>query len=149
MLKQMKIIVTGTASGIGKEVVRESLLNNASVIACDLNRSALETLELEMASDSLDTYSVDVSNYTDVVRLFTYIERKHPDLNGQNILEYRAEEIDKVFDINVKGYVYFSQLFGKKLLKEQRQGVIVNMSSVSGVEGSSDAIYGASKAAIL
>jgi 3-oxoacyl-[acyl-carrier protein] reductase len=40
-------------------------------------------------------------------------------------------------------------MFGRKLLQNQRKGVVVNMSSVSGIEGSSDAIYGISKAAIL
>jgi len=68
---------------------------------------------------------------------------------AKNILDYKVDEIDKVLDINVKGFIYLSQMFGKKLFQSQRKGVIVNMSSVSGMEGSSDAIYGLSKAAIL
>lgn len=159
MLLGMKIIVTGAASGIGKEIVRLSLHNNAAVIACDQNSNALEALKVEMASDKLYTYCLDVCNYAEVVTLFSFIESEHSDLNGlvnnagiylgKSILEYLTEEIDKVLDINVKGYVYFSQLFAKLLLQDKRQGVIVNMSSVSGIEGSSDAIYGLSKAAIL
>lgn len=35
------------------------------------------------------------------------------------------------------------------MIEKKHQGIIVNMSSVSGMEGSSDAIYGLSKAAIL
>ncbi|MET3209304.1 UNVERIFIED_CONTAM: NAD(P)-dependent dehydrogenase (short-subunit alcohol dehydrogenase family) [Paenibacillus sp. PvR008] len=35
------------------------------------------------------------------------------------------------------------------MVEKKHQGIIVNMSSVSGMEGSSDAIYGLSKAAIL
>lgn len=68
---------------------------------------------------------------------------------AKNILDYQVDEIDKVLDINVKGFIYFSQMFGKKLFQSHRKGVIINMSSVSGMEGSSDAIYGLSKAAIL
>jgi NAD(P)-dependent dehydrogenase (short-subunit alcohol dehydrogenase family) len=36
--------------------------------------------------------------------------------------------------------VTFSQFFGKFMVEKKHQGIIVNMSSVSGMEGSSDAI---------
>lgn len=51
--------------------------------------------------------------------------------------------------MNVKGFVYGSKLFGALLLEQQRRGVIVNMSSVSGEEGSSDAVYGLSAHTVL
>ncbi|WP_410515147.1 SDR family NAD(P)-dependent oxidoreductase [Paenibacillus sp. BR2-3] len=54
--------MTGAASGIGKEVVRHSLQNNATVIGCDLNGSALEDLNVEMASDKMYIYNLNVSN---------------------------------------------------------------------------------------
>ena len=54
---------------------------------------------------------------------------------AKNILDYKVDEIDKVLDINVKGFIYLSQMFGKKLFQSQRKEVIVNMSSVSGMEG--------------
>ncbi|MCL6602465.1 MAG: SDR family oxidoreductase [Paenibacillus sp.] len=159
MLSSLKVIITGAASGIGKEIVRHSLQNNAVVIACDFNESALESLRGEMASAKLYTYSVDVSRFEEVTELFSSIEREHPDINGlvnnagiylgKNIIDYLPEDINKVLDTNVKGCIYFSQWFGKRILETKSQGVIVNMSSVSGVEGSSDAIYGLSKAAIL
>lgn len=160
MLKNKKIIVTGAASGIGKAVVKQCLDEGASVIACDINAEAL--IDLKQTLDNtyfLYTYQLDVSKYEEVVKFFEYVEAEHSDVNGlvnnagiylaQNILNYQVNEIDKVLDINVKGFIYFTQLFGKNLFQAQRQGVIVNMSSVSGIEGSSDAIYGLSKAAIL
>ncbi|WP_433956700.1 SDR family NAD(P)-dependent oxidoreductase [Cytobacillus horneckiae] len=160
MLKNKKIIVTGAASGIGKAVVKQCLDEGASVIACDMNAEAL--IDLKQSQDDayfLYTYQLDVSNYEEVVKFFEYVEAEHSDVYGlvnnagiylaQNIMNYQVNEIDKVLDINVKGYIYFTQLFGKNLFQTQRQGVIVNMSSVSGIEGSSDAIYGLSKAAIL
>lgn len=87
------------------------------------------------------------------------MNRGHSDVNalvnnagiylGRNLLDYSTQEIDRVIDINVKGAIYFSQYFGKLTFGHKRKGVIVNISSISGQEGSSDAIYGASKAAIL
>ncbi|MCP1490522.1 3-oxoacyl-[acyl-carrier protein] reductase [Peribacillus frigoritolerans] len=160
MLKNKKLIVTGAASGIGKEIVKQCLHEGASVIACDINDHSL--YDLKRSTDDcyvLHTYQLDVSNHEEVVKFFVYVEAEHADVDGlvnnagiylaKNILDYKVDEIDKVLDINIKGFIYLSQMFGKKLFQSQRKGVIVNMSSVSGMEGSSDAIYGLSKAAIL
>ena len=160
MLKNKKIIVTGAASGIGKAVVKQCLDEGATVIACDINAEALMDLKQTLVNDYyLYTYQLDVSKYDEIDEFFKYVEAEHSDINGlvnnagiylvQNTMNYQVNEIDKVIDINVKGYIYFTQFFGKNLFQAQRQGVIVNMSSVSGIEGSSDAIYGCSKAAIL
>ncbi len=160
MLKNRKIIVTGGASGIGKEIVKQCLYEGASVIACDINEHSLYDLKQSMDDRyALHTYQLDVSNHEEVVEFFVYVEAEQADVDGlvnnagiylaKNILDYQVDEIDKVLDINVKGFIYLSQMFGKKLFQSQRKGVIVNMSSVSGMEGSSDAIYGLSKAAIL
>lgn len=160
MLKNRKIIVTGGASGIGKEIVKQCLYEGASVIACDINEHSLYDLKQSMDDRyALHTYQLDVSNHEEVVEFFVYVEAEQADVDGlvnnagiylaKNILDYQVDEIDKVLDINVKGFIYPSQMFGKKLFQSQRKGVIVNMSSVSGMEGSSDAIYGLSKAAIL
>ncbi|WP_342417403.1 SDR family oxidoreductase [Paenibacillus sp. FSL R10-2782] len=159
MLNTMKVIITGAASGIGKEITQQCLREGASVIACDMNKHSLNELEAELKSPSLYTYLIDISNYTEVTHFFTYIKEEHTDITalvnnagvyrGKSILDYRMEEIEQVLDINIKGCVYFSQFFGKFMVEKKHKGIIVNMSSVSGMEGSSDAIYGLSKAAIL
>ncbi|WP_054941428.1 SDR family NAD(P)-dependent oxidoreductase [Paenibacillus ihuae] len=159
MLETMKIIVTGAASGIGKAIVHRSLAEGAAIIACDINGAALDKLQQEEDSLSLFTYCLDTGNYAEVEQFFAYIAQEHSDVNGlvnnagiylgKNILDYKPDEIDKVLNVNVKGYLYSTQLFGKLLLEQERRGTIVNMSSVSGQEGSSDAVYGLSKAAVL
>ena len=160
MLKNKKIIITGAGSGIGREIVKQCLDEGASVVACDINEYTLQELQILMGNHSLlHTYQIDVSNYEEVARFFAYVEAEHPNVDSlvnnagiylaKRLLDYQTEEIDTVLNINIKGFIYFTQMFGKLLLQSQRKGVIVNMSSVSGMEGSSDAIYGLSKAAIL
>lgn len=159
MLNNMKIIVTGAASGIGKEIVQHCLKERADVIACDVNERLLNDLEQTIETQNLYIYKIDVTSYDEVVRFFSYIKVKHSNVNGlvnnagiylgKNILDYQTEEIDKVLNVNIKGFIYFTQLFGELIIQRNKQGIIVNMSSVSGIEGSSDAIYGLSKAAIL
>ncbi|MEK4029608.1 MULTISPECIES: SDR family oxidoreductase [Bacillaceae] len=160
MLKNRKIIITGAASGIGKEMVKQCLQEGAAVIACDINEDSLHELKQAMnGHEFLYTYPLDVSKYEEAVSFFAYVESEHADADSlvnnagiylaKNILDYQEDEIDQVLNINVKGFIYFTQMFGQQLFSNQRKGVIVNMSSVSGIEGSSDAIYGTSKAAIL
>ncbi|AIQ30905.1 3-ketoacyl-ACP reductase [Paenibacillus sp. FSL P4-0081] len=159
MLQGMKIIVTGAASGIGKAIVMLSLQEGAEVIACDLDGRGLEELKAEAGSDKLCSFRVDVSKYSEVEQFFAYIQQEHAEVNGlvnnagiylgRSLLEYTPEDISRVMDINIKGYVYFSQGFGRLLLDRKQTGVIVNMASVSGQEGSSDAVYGLTKAAVL
>lgn len=127
-----------------------------------LNSRRMRTPDQHRSMDDesfLHTYQLDVSEYEEVSNFFSYIETKHFDVDSlvinagiylaKNIMEYQEADIDKILGVNVKGFIYFSQMFGKQLIQGQRRGVIVNMSSVSGIEGSSDAIYGLSKATVL
>jgi NAD(P)-dependent dehydrogenase (short-subunit alcohol dehydrogenase family) len=43
-LKRRKIIITGAASGIGKEIVKQCLSKSATVIACNINEHSLNDL---------------------------------------------------------------------------------------------------------
>ncbi|WP_028592302.1 SDR family NAD(P)-dependent oxidoreductase [Paenibacillus massiliensis] len=159
MLQHMKVIVTGSGSGIGKAITLQCLQEGAAVMACDINEDALTKLQADANTEQLSTYRLDISAYEDVSSFFAYISEKHPDVNGlvnnagiylgKSLLNYTPNEMAKVMNVNVMGSVYVSRCFGEMLLQQQRQGTIVNMSSVSGLEGSSDAVYGMSKAAIL
>ncbi|MGG6310419.1 SDR family NAD(P)-dependent oxidoreductase [Paenibacillus macerans] len=159
MLSDQKVIVTGAASGIGREIVLQCLNEGAAVIACDIDADRLRELKRDSESPRLHTYPLNVGSYEEVVAFFDDMDQTHADINalvnnagiylGKSMLDYTVPEIDTVLDVNIKGYIYFSQLFGKRLMSRKTQGVIVNISSVSGQEGSSDAVYGLTKAAIL
>ncbi|MBY9080272.1 SDR family oxidoreductase [Paenibacillus sp. HN-1] len=155
-----KVIITGAASGIGRAVAQVCLREGMTVLACDLNGELLKELKCtEGAEGKVYTDQLDISRYEEVCEWFDSLYAQHPDVDGlvnnagiylaKNLLDYRRDEIDRVLDVNIKGAVYCSQLFGGRLLEERRAGAIVNLSSVSGMEGSSDAVYGLSKAAIL
>lgn len=158
-LSDKTVIVTGAGAGIGRAIALKCLEYGAGVIACDINPELLKALEATAKSEKLQTQIVDVSDYPQVESLFEKLFSAQPDINclvnnagiylGKNIIDYTPEMIDKVIDIDVKGAVYFSKLFGRFKLNRNSAGVIVNISSVSAQEGSSDAIYGLSKAALI
>jgi 3-oxoacyl-[acyl-carrier protein] reductase len=57
--------------------------------------------------------------------------------------------MDKIYTTNVRSTVLFSKYFAKQVIQNKSRGCIINISSVSGQEASSDAMYGLSKAAII
>lgn len=63
--------------------------------------------------------------------------------------ELEMEEWDDIMDVNLKGVVLTCQIFVKKMIEQQRQGSIINLSSVSSTTPLSRVFtYSASKAGI-
>jgi 3-oxoacyl-[acyl-carrier protein] reductase len=154
-LEGTTVILTGAAGGIGSSTVEHCLKYGAVVLACDKDPSNLERIKHER----LHLFQMDVSGYKEVEAFFRKIRTVFPKTNclvnnagiylAKNIMDYTPDQIDKVISINIKGAIYCSQLFAKYYNIKGFNGSIVNISSVSGHEGSSDAIYGLSKSAMF
>lgn len=153
------VIVTGAAYGIGRATVRRCLDDGMTVIACDIDEKRLNELTAEHAGAPLDLHVVDVASPRALESFFADVVAKHPDINGlvnnaglylgRSVFDYDDETIDRVIDVNVKAPVYLSRLFARHLLPRKVRGSIVNIASVAGEVGSSDALYGAAKAAVV
>ena len=134
-LEGKTVVVTGGASGIGAAVVDEFLNQGCNVVVSDLT-------EKESDNDKLLYVKCDVTNRSDVKEVVAKTVEKF----GK--YEFSDEVYDKIMDINVKGLFIFSQEVGR-ILVAKGSGVIVNMSSESGLEGSEgQSIYAASKNAV-
>src|SRR5690606_17897355 len=73
-----------------------------------------------------------------------------PGMNSTTpFLELRTEEWDQIMDVNLKGIVFATQIFAKKMIEQKRAGSIINISSVSSTTPLSKVFtYSASKAGI-
>jgi len=150
-----KVIITGAANGIGKAIVKRLHKQGAMIFACDIDVSGLAKLREELRD--IKTYAFDIANEPAVNEFFEEIREIKCNwlVNnagiylGQDLLTYQSGEIERVFRINCFGAVYCTRFFSTNLIEGGHKGAIVNISSVSGQEGSSDAIYGMTKAAIL
>ncbi|GAE91884.1 3-oxoacyl-[acyl-carrier protein] reductase [Gracilibacillus boraciitolerans JCM 21714] len=73
-----------------------------------------------------------------------------PGMNSTTpFLELETEEWDKIMDVNLRGIVFATQIFAKKMVEQKRSGSIINISSVSSTTPLSKVFtYSASKAAI-
>jgi 3-oxoacyl-[acyl-carrier protein] reductase len=150
-----KVIVTGAAAGIGLAVTEHCLAAGYQVIACDIDCVGLERLRERADKSRLMTHQIDVADHAQVEGLVDRIDDATDLVNnagiylGKSLLEYSVKEMRQVIETNCMGPLYLSRSFGQALVSKQQTGSIVNISSVSAHDGSSDAVYGMSKAAIL
>src|SRR5699024_10708350 len=64
-------------------------------------------------------------------------------------LELEMDEWDEIMDVNLKGLVFATQTFAKRMIEQEREGSIINISSVSSTTPLSKVFtYSASKAGV-
>jgi short-subunit dehydrogenase len=151
-------VVTGGGSGIGREIVRTLLSNDASVVAIDINEKALSNLVSDIKSIQLSTYQLDICDKDSVDKFVQTITQKqsidgiinnvgiiHPFINVEDLTH---DQIKRIFDVNVFGTLNLVKSF-IPILKSNKESIIVNVSSMGAfVPVSGQTIYGASKAAV-
>lgn len=154
------VVVTGASSGIGAAIVEELLeldvnVANFDIAEGDLKHDNLLFVKVDVTSreqveagvqavvDRFGTVDAVVNNAgINVPRLL--IDPKDP--HGQYELDDATFE--KITMINQKGLYLVSQAVGR-ILVEKKKGVIINMASEAGLEGSEgQSAYAATKAAV-
>ena len=161
-LERKTVIVTGGASGIGYATVEEFIKDGANVTVCDINptapefKGAKEGQILYVPTDVTSRESVK-NMVAKTVETFGHLDVlvNNAGINIPRLLVDEAGQYelddgvwDKVMNVNVKGLFYCSQEAARVMLK-QGYGVIVNMSSECGLEGSEgQSVYAASKGAV-
>ena len=68
-IKDKNVIITGGASGVGKELTKQMLKKGCNVAYIDINEENLEKLKQELNSDRLKTYVVDMGNIESIKEL--------------------------------------------------------------------------------
>lgn len=155
-------LVTGAGRGIGR-CIALTLAKMGAVVLVNYNGSrerALEVVEeIEKAGGQGETIGCDVSDYEACGRMAEEIIQKYARLDilvnnagitkDNLILRMTESEYDKVLDTNLKGAFNTIRHLSRYFLK-QRNGKIINISSVSGVVGNAgQANYSASKAGLI
>lgn len=161
------VIVTGGAGGIGLSVVKGFVEVGARVMIADFSeQEGLEKAEeaTRIGPGEAAFSRCDVSSKAEVDELVFATMKKwgsidvlvnNAGINVPRLLvdpygkEELTEEIwDKVFEVNVKGQFLCAQAAVRQMLNNEKGGVLINMSSESGLEGSEgQSAYAATKAA--
>ena len=149
-------IITGASRGIGRAVALD--LAKQGYILVLIARTAEKLKEvadiIKKSGGLCDAYPTDISNFTQIDQIMDSIISKHERVdvlfNNAGIIHRGSEnltheQINSVIDINLKGAIYITNKV-IPVMKQQKSGYIINLSSRSGVEGSpGSSVYSASK----
>ena len=162
LLENRTALITGASRGIGRGIAIEFAKQGANV-AFTFNASVDAAKELEK---ELEGFGVKAKGYQSNAAIFDAAQ----DLVGEVLKDFGSleilinnagitkdnllmriseEDFDKVIEVNLKSVFNLTKAVIRPMMK-QRQGSIINMSSVVGVKGNAGQTnYAASKAGIL
>lgn len=160
-LQNKVAIVTGAASGLGKEIALLFARQGAKVVAADYNKEGLDKLSQELTPElQVSTVAGDISKVEAVSGIFSHAKAQFGTVdivvNNAGVMdklqpvgELDDEMFDRVIDINLRGTFYMMRE-AIKVFEPKSKGVIVNIASIAGIEGGrAGAAYTASKHGIL
>lgn len=159
---QRVAVVSGGADGIGREIVLELLGAGYAVAALDLQQDKLAALSGELQAQAfiaLKCNAIEEASVNDsfgrVMERFGRVDVLVNVVGGslaisQPIDEIDAADWDKVITLNLRS-LFFCSKAAVKLMKTQRYGRIVNMSSMAGRSRSvlGGAPYATAKAGVI
>lgn len=162
LLNGKTAIITGASRGIGKSIAIEFAKQGAQTVLAARNIEQLEAVKkIIVENGSLEPHIVccDITNEDNVQLL---VDESLDKFNGIDILvnnagitrdtllvRMSAEEWDEVMSANLKGAFFTTKAVAKPMMR-QRNGRIINISSVIGLVGNAgQANYAASKAGII
>lgn len=153
-------VVTGAASGIGYETVRQFLDLGFTVVGCDLNEQGLSEHQTYASEKGSTFYGVviDITSdveYEKIARILEQYGQLDILVNaagicsGTPLSEITRKEWDRTYAVNVEGPFFLSRRLVDFLTKGQ-DPTIINISSMAGFTGGiqSNPAYSSSKAAM-
>ncbi|MGH2458670.1 MAG: SDR family NAD(P)-dependent oxidoreductase [Chloroflexota bacterium] len=156
-------IVTGSGGGLGQVIARTLANEGATVVVSDLDAARGQAVASELGeatlfvqTDITDPTSVDhlvtqtVERYgrVDVLVNNAAITGHHPSYQSYDFLETPLEFWRSILEVNVTGQFICLRAIGQ-VMARQRQGVMVNVSSIAGLQATpKTSAYSVSKAAV-
>jgi NAD(P)-dependent dehydrogenase (short-subunit alcohol dehydrogenase family) len=154
-------IVTGGASGIGRQSVATFLDEGARVVIADINEDAGEAYARELGKDAAFCRT-DVSSAADVERLVAFAISHFGDLDvmfnnagisgamtNTRLVDEDFADFDKVMRVDLLGVMLGVKFAGRHMIAK-KSGAIINTASTGGVVGGFGiACYRAAKAGVL
>ena len=162
LLENKTVLITGASRGIGNGIATVFAEHGANVVfTYSSSVDAANALETKLQTMGVQAKGYQ-SNAADFTQAQELVENVLADFSTIDVLINNAgitkdnllmriteEDFDKVIEVNLKSVFNLTKAVQRSMLK-QRQGSIINMSSVVGVKGNSgQSNYAASKAGII
>ena len=157
------VIVTGGSSGIGKAIVY-AFANAGYNVILNYNKSEQSAKaiinDLKDCNGIVEMFRADVSNKEEVEAMVEYATHE---FGGVDVLvnnagishvglftEIEEQEFRRVIDVNLMGVFNTTQAVLNSSMLHNKNGTIINISSIWGLTGAScEVAYSASKAAVV
>jgi len=152
------ILVTGAASGIGRQIAIDLCSRKAKVAACDKNIDSLKELAKNYP---VEIFEVDFTNESSINNLVMAVEKQVGPLNavvncvgilgknGEKIESLDIADFDLVYAINLRGAVILTKAVIAGMA-QRGYGRILHIASISGKEGNPFLVaYSATKAGLI
>ena len=149
-----RALVTGGGRGIGLAIAKKLQELGATVYIADWNAELLKSAVSE-SGNKLIPLEVDVSKWITAREIIKKILPIDLLVNNAGIqilkpiLEATEEDYNKIMDVNLKGVINFTQFVANDLIARNKEGRIVNVSSLGALKaGENRGLYCCSKAAV-
>jgi NAD(P)-dependent dehydrogenase (short-subunit alcohol dehydrogenase family) len=154
-------VAIGGNSVLGGSIAKGLAAQGAKLAIVGRNMDKAEAVTKAIVADGgvAKSFQADVSSLDSIESLAEEIEAwsggwdivlNAPGKNSSTpFLDLDMEEWDDIMDVNLKGLVFTTQIFAKKMIDQGRKGSIINISSVSSTTPLSKVFtYSASKAGV-
>lgn len=159
-LENKVVVVTGASRGIGAAIVRAFAKEEANVVLTARDRTRLKKSadESGLTKQRYLVVAADITRHSGVKKIIAQSLKKFGRIDifvnnagvgvHKAILDTSEKEFDGMFNTNMKG-VFFSFLEVIPVMKKQKEGQIINISSAAGLRGEPMiAVYASTKAAL-
>lgn len=133
------VVITGTASGIGRAMARRFVRESTKLVVCaDYNGDGVRAVAEEVGGVA---FEVDVSKETDIQNLIETVEADHGpiDLFCSNAgigvaggAEVENDQWQRIWDINLMAHVYAARHLVPRMI-ERGGGYLLNTASAAGL----------------
>jgi 2-keto-3-deoxy-L-fuconate dehydrogenase len=151
-LNQKVALITGAGSGIGEAIARLFHSVGAHILVVDRDVAAGQRVANEVAGEF---HALDIGDPIAVQALSQKLPRIDILVNNAgighvgNLLETTAADMDRLYDVNVRGAFNCCRAFVPAML-ERGSGSVINMASIGGIVGVRDRLaYTVSKFAVV
>jgi 3-oxoacyl-[acyl-carrier protein] reductase len=160
LLQDRVAVVTGGAQGLGLAMARTFQREGAKIVIADLNETQLGQAHTELGGgDDVATVVADVISAADVEQLVATAVERYGSLDvmvnnagitrDATMRKMTEDQFDQVISVHLKG-CWNGTRSAAAVMREQKRGTIVNISSLSGKVGLvGQTNYSAAKAGIV
>jgi len=151
-------IVTGAAKGIGKAIAERLSDDGFFLVIVDVDNVKGSKLALDLGKEKASFYNSDIQSEDEITGLFSKVINEHKKIdvlvNNAGIIKdnmihkMTLDDFESVIDVNLKG-TWLMCREAAKIMREQKSGRIINITSRAWLGNAGQSNYSASKAGIV